>query len=83
VNPTKSSIGLRAARLGLAPLVLIAAALSNGCARVEPWARGNLARDDMSIEHDAALRKLRDHAFVSKEAAQGGHGGSGGGCGCN
>ncbi|MDX8129221.1 DUF4266 domain-containing protein [Methylomonas sp. BW4-1] len=26
---------------------------------------------------------FRDHIFTSKEASQGGHGGSGGGCGCN
>lgn len=83
MNLLDLSGGWRALRVAGAALVLSGALGSAGCARVEPWARGSLARADMSVEHDAALRKLRDHAFVSKEAAQGGHGGSGGGCGCN
>lgn len=66
-----------------AVLLAALALVCGGCVRVEPWARASLARDDMSVDHDAPLRKLREHAFVSKEAAQGGHQGQSGGCGCN
>jgi hypothetical protein len=54
-----------------------------GCAEVSPWERGNLAKDVMSLSPNTNLNKFRDHIFTSKEASQGGHGGSGGGCGCN
>lgn len=54
-----------------------------GCSTVAPWERGNLAKKEMSINPSPNLNKFRDHIFTSKEAAQGGHGGSGGGCGCN
>ncbi|QSA97033.1 DUF4266 domain-containing protein [Methylococcus sp. EFPC2] len=54
-----------------------------GCAEVKPWERGNLAREEMALDPYPALNKFRDHIFTSKEASQGGHGGSGGGCGCN
>ncbi|MGD9603250.1 MAG: DUF4266 domain-containing protein [Gammaproteobacteria bacterium] len=63
-------------------LVVIGFALA-GCAHVEPWERGALARRDMSVTPDPRLRALRDHMLVSKEASQGGHTGAGGGCGCN
>lgn len=65
--------------LALAPLVLL-----TGCASgVQPWQRGVLARPDMAMAPSPALAGLREHVHTSKEAAQGGYGGSGGGCGCN
>jgi hypothetical protein len=54
-----------------------------GCSNVSPWERGNLAKDDMRINPNPNLNRFKDHIFSSKEASQGGHGGSGGGCGCN
>jgi len=54
-----------------------------GCANVKPWERGNLAKEHMSLEPHPSLTDFRNHIFTSKEASQGGHGGSGGGCGCN
>jgi len=53
-----------------------------GCS-VAPWERGNLAKKNMAITVNSGLSALRDHAFTSKEASQGGYGGAGGGCGCN
>jgi len=50
---------------------------------VKPWERGNLAKQKMAINPNPGLNALRDHAFTSKEASQGGFGSSGGGCGCN
>ncbi|WAR46474.1 DUF4266 domain-containing protein [Methylomonas rapida] len=57
--------------------------LAQGCSKVSPWERGNLAREDMSINPNPNLNRFRDHIFTSKEASQGGHSGAGGGCGCN
>lgn len=66
-------------RAGLALVCLLLGA----CAHVEPWQRGTLARRDMQLAPSPALSGLRDHLHVSKEAAQGGHQGQSGGCGCN
>ena len=61
-----------------------AAGLLVGCAaEVKPWQRGNLARQQMALDPDPNLSKLRNHVFESKEASKGGQAGSGGGCGCN
>ncbi|MBD9363182.1 DUF4266 domain-containing protein [Methylomonas fluvii] len=54
-----------------------------GCSAVSPWERGNLAKEEMAITPHPNREAFRDHIFTSKEASQGGHGGSGGGCGCN
>jgi hypothetical protein len=50
---------------------------------VQPWERELLAQTSMqlvSAPHDAAAD---DHTYFSKEAATGGRGFGGGGCGCN
>lgn len=70
----------RSSKVVLAAFVLVAL---HGCADVKPWERGNLAKEHMALDPYPALNKFRDHIFTSKEASQGGHGGSGGGCGCN
>lgn len=69
-------------------LLTLAAALSAiGCKSlltpVSPWERETLSRPDMAWESDRMLSAIRAHVFFSKEAARGGAGGSGGGCGCN
>ena len=63
-------------------LAILLVTLLSSCA-VKPWERGNLAKKNMAISPNPSLNALRDHAFISKEASQGGYGGSGGGCGCN
>lgn len=70
-------------RLRRALLVAFCCVGAAGCTHVEPWQRGTLARRDMQLAPNPALAALRDHQHVSKEAAQGGHRGQGGGCGCN
>ncbi len=55
----------------------------SACAEVKPWERGQLALPQMALEGDAAEAAFRQHTFYSKEAASGGYGGNGGGCGCN
>jgi hypothetical protein len=56
-----------------------------GCATapVQPWERGALARRDMTLDRDRLGRKYFMHLHDSKEAANGGEGVGGGGCGCN
>jgi len=53
------------------------------CAPVQPWERGRLAQPQMALDRDALLAAMDDHIYTSKEAASGGVGPSGGGCGCN
>jgi epoxyqueuosine reductase QueG len=74
---------MRLLTLLLNALICCVLLVCQGCSTVAPWERGNLARKEMSINPTPNLNKFRDHIFTSKEAAQGGHSGSGGGCGCN
>ena len=69
----------------LIPIVLLVSALA-GCATFEPpkpWEKGNLARPDMQFDSDRLDVKTQQHIYTSKEAATGGYGVGGGGCGCN
>lgn len=63
--------------------LLLVAVVLQGCETVAPWERGNLAREDMSLDPNPKLNQLREHIFTSREASQGGLTGGGGGCGCN
>ncbi len=53
-----------------------------GCAPVAPWERGHLAKPHMALEPNPALRALRAHTYMSREAALAGGSAVGGGCGC-
>jgi hypothetical protein len=53
------------------------------CSPVSSWQRGQLAQDNMALDTDPLEMGLRQHMQFSKEAASGGYGGAGGGCGCN
>jgi type IV pilus biogenesis protein CpaD/CtpE len=66
-------------------LVLCAAALAvgAGCANVQPWERGTLADYTMRPDRDPLTLATREHMWFSREAASGGRGVGGGGCGCN
>jgi hypothetical protein len=66
----------------VASLVLSVFLLS-ACATVQPWERGRLAQPQMALEADALLGAMDQHVYSSKEAASGGVGPAGGGCGCN
>jgi len=71
-------------RLFVPALVLVALAGLQGCAtRVEPWQRGNLADYTMRSDRDPQSAAMTDHIYFSREAANGGRGVGGGGCGCN
>jgi hypothetical protein len=66
--------------LVLAALCLAVAAL--GCAKVEPWERGRLAKPHMALEPCPQLRALREHTYLSREGSAAASSASGGGCGC-
>ena len=61
------------ALLGLAP----------GCANVPPYQRGTLADYTMRPDRDPLEDSLHEHVYFTREAAAGGRGVGGGGCGCN
>jgi hypothetical protein len=82
-SPDKGRVreGLGRVKLGLVLLFGVNIGLS-GCAEVAPWERGHLAKPHMALEPHAASRMLREHSYMSREAALGGLAGGGGGCGC-
>jgi hypothetical protein len=57
--------------------------LSAGCTAVKPWERGTLADYTMRANRDPLADALSEHMWFSREAASGGRGVGGGGCGCN
>jgi hypothetical protein len=52
-------------------------------ARVKPWERAVLSRNDMAWVPDPLEGARRGHTFFSKEASMPGGSAVGGGCGCN
>jgi hypothetical protein len=64
-------------------IVLALVAAAGGCAGVEPWQRGYLARPDMATGAGVGAGRILDKAYAAKEAASGGDAVGGGGCGCN
>lgn len=66
-------------------VVMVLALVLAGCAaqKVQPWQKGSLARPDMALDGDPLKRRFAAHVYFSKEAASGGQGVGGGGCGCN
>lgn len=70
-------------RLLLLPLMAALAAAVSGCQPVQAWERGTLAKPEMAIDTDPLATALNNHVYFSKEASNGGHSATGGGCGCN
>ena len=75
------------ARLLLFVTAVAAASSFSGCAtqatRVKPWQRGYLADATMDPNRDPLGTAMMDHVYFSREAAEGGRGVGGAGCGCN
>lgn len=65
-------------RLSTFALVLI-----TGCVHVAPYERGDLARGSMDASREASEVSFEAHVHDAREGAAGGHGSTGGGCGCN
>ena len=77
---------LRLARLAALTALAACAATTAGCGAITPvqaWEKGLLARPEMLIEGDPLEARYNEHIYASKEAASGGSGVGGGGCGCN
>ena len=62
--------------------IVLAGALS-GCRTVQPWERGTLSDYTMRPDRDPLTDSFREHVYFTREAAAGGRGVGGGGCGCN
>jgi Domain of unknown function (DUF4266) len=58
-------------------------AFGSGCTHVKPWERSTLADYTMRADRDPLTISLSEHMYFSREAASGGRGVGGGGCGCN
>ena len=56
---------------------------TSGCTAVKPWERGTLSKNEMAWSPDPLAAQLKEHIYFAKEAAAGGYGSAGGGCGCN
>ncbi|MBL9188190.1 MAG: DUF4266 domain-containing protein [Opitutaceae bacterium] len=74
----------------LIPAVLLAAlgATFSGCThsalvRVQPWERATLTSYEMRADRDPLQTAMAEHIYFSREAATGGRGVGGSGCGCN
>lgn len=64
-------------------LLLPAVAAVTGCKHVNPWERGALADPVMRADRAPLDTMMAEHMWFSREAASGGRGVGGGGCGCN
>ena len=83
------NVGAKVRKAKLAAAVVLAAMsalMSSGCGLiqpVQPWEKGVLAKPEMGFEGDRLESAFAEHIYSSKEAASGGNGVGGGGCGCN
>ncbi len=66
-------------------MLLLAICFMTGCSNlgVKPWERDLLAKKSMQPNAYPLENAADDHTYFSKEAASGGSGFGGGGCGCN
>ena len=70
-------------RLLLITLLFSIAACSPIKPWVKPYERQKIADEIMSFERNPIADSYLHHVFDAREAARGGDGASGGGCGCN
>jgi hypothetical protein len=69
--------------LGAVCLALGGCATPASAVRVRPWERAALADSTMNPDRDPLGSALSEHVYFSREAASGGRGVGGSGCGCN
>ncbi|KAB2662626.1 MAG: DUF4266 domain-containing protein [Verrucomicrobia bacterium] len=63
--------------------LLVVAVVATGCQTVKPWQRATLGDELMRPGRDPLGLAFSEHVWFSREAASGGRGVGGGGCGCN
>lgn len=61
----------------------LAATVTVGCVSLPSYQREYLASPAMAAELEEGESEFQAHVFDSREGATGGHGSTGGGCGCN
>ncbi len=71
------------ARIALVILLLCGLSACSIKPWVKPYERQNIADKVMSFERDPVANSYLHHVYDAREAARGGDGASGGGCGCN
>jgi hypothetical protein len=72
-----------AKRVMTAYLVAASLVALAGCATVQPWERGTLAKPVMATEAPAHETTQKLRTYSAKEAGAAASGVGGGGCGCN
>jgi hypothetical protein len=75
-------------KFSLCFLIALCGAVGSGCSsaslvRVKPWERATLADYTMRPDRDPLHNAMAEHIYFSREAATGGRGVGGSGCGCN
>ena len=69
-------------RLPSAFVALVVLLAGCGCVTVKPYERQLLAAPEMNPATDALEETFHSHVESAREGGFGGHGASGGGCGC-
>ncbi len=64
-------------------LALIFIAIGTSCTNVKQFERAYLSEYVMLPNKDGLAKSMSEHMYFSREAAYGGEGVGGGGCGCN
>ena len=78
-------LGIVSSKNSLLVLILVLLLSLGGCGfkKLKPWHRDLLAQDKAQLVPDVLESEADSHIYFSKEAASGGEGFGGGGCGCN
>ncbi|MBU0677504.1 MAG: DUF4266 domain-containing protein [Verrucomicrobia bacterium] len=70
-------------KAALLVLIIVTVIILSSCTSVEPWEKGTLADYTMRPDRDPLSDTMYEHIYFTREAAAGGRGVGGGGCGCN
>lgn len=81
-SPVVDNILVRRVATYVVAIALGAGAFA-GCSHVKPWEREHMARIEKQLEQTEPNRQYEEHMWSVREAAAGGSGRAGGGCGCN
>ena len=70
-------------RIAILACLLMAGAGLTACTHVQPWERADLAHLQEQAQRCSGAQSYTAHFWMVREAAVGGSGTPGGGCGCN
>lgn len=73
---------MRFSPITLSAILLVIGALG-GCVHVAPYQREALTQPGMESADETEEAAFRSHVYDARSGAAGGHGSTGGGCGCN